>query len=135
MWYPTATTVGSTLLADLQALLGASDDVLAAQGDESTVVTIGENIRVERLGIATLVVVSQPPHTCTSCQDVIESSTRVLRKCKRFTRTCYIVDMLIAALTNELSLNCRACSDRWVGSIHTDERVGGVARYGIGVRI
>lgn len=82
IWYPSGNHPGSTLIADLQALLAAGDDVLASQGDESAVVTIGDNIRIERLDVATLVVVSQPPHTFSSCQDIITSCTQVLKQCK-----------------------------------------------------
>lgn len=82
IWYPSSNAPGSTLIADLQALLAAGDDVLASQGDESSVVTIGDDIRIERLDVATLVVVSQHPHTLSSCQDVITSCTRVLKQCK-----------------------------------------------------
>lgn len=82
MWYSSSTAPGSTLIADLQALLAAGDDILSSQGDESAVVTIGSTIRVERLSVATLVVVSQPPHTFSSCQEVIKSCTRTLKQRK-----------------------------------------------------
>lgn len=82
VWYPSSNAPGSTLIADLQALLAAGDDVLASQDDETSVVTIGDSIRIERLDVATLVVVSQRPHTFSSCQDVISSCTRVLKQCK-----------------------------------------------------
>eukprot|EP00177_Eucheuma_denticulatum_P007824 GFKZ01014239.1.p1 GENE.GFKZ01014239.1~~GFKZ01014239.1.p1 ORF type:complete len:270 (-),score=35.18 GFKZ01014239.1:1063-1872(-) len=80
MWYSSADAVGSAMLADLQALLAAGDDVLVSHADESSVVTVGEYIRIERLDLATLVVVSQPPHTFSSCLQVIAASTRVLKK-------------------------------------------------------
>lgn len=82
MWYSSANMVGSAMIADLQALLSAGDDVLASNADESLVVTVGETIRVERLDIATLVVVSQPPHTFNECLEVIASCTKVLKQCE-----------------------------------------------------
>lgn len=72
------------MVADLQALLSAGDDVLASHADESSVITVGETIRIERLDMATLVVVSQPPHTFHECLEVIASCSRVLKQCKCF---------------------------------------------------
>lgn len=82
VWY--ASGVGGTsLLPDVQALLSAGDDVLSKQKDEvAKVTTVGEYIRIERLNVATLVVVTQAPATCTECQVVIEGCTRVLKECK-----------------------------------------------------
>lgn len=80
MWYPSSGTVGASLLADLQALLSAGDDVLASQRDESCVVTIGKYVRIERLEVATLVVVAQRPASYITCQSAISYSTRVLKQ-------------------------------------------------------
>lgn len=78
VWYPPSSTVHASLMADVEALLSAGDDIMASHRDETVVVTVGTNIRIERLSIATLVVVTQPPHTISSCQDVIAASTKTL---------------------------------------------------------
>ncbi|CDF37913.1 unnamed protein product [Chondrus crispus] len=80
IWYPSGSRSGSTMIADLQALLAAGDDALASQGDETAVVTIGDDIRVERFDGATLVIVLQPSNTFSSCQDVIGSCSQVLEQ-------------------------------------------------------
>lgn len=82
IWYPSGSRSGSTMIADLQALLAAGDDALASQGDETAVVTIGDDIRVERFDGATLVIVLQPSNTFSSCQDVIGSCSQVLEQRK-----------------------------------------------------
>lgn len=82
IWYPSGSRSGSTMIADLQALLAAGDDVFASQGDETAVVTIGDDIRIERFDGATLVVVLQPSNTFSSCQGIIASCSCVLTQCK-----------------------------------------------------
>ena len=70
------------MLADVQALLSAGDDVLSGQRDEAVVVTVGEHLRIERLDLATLIVVTAPPATYTSCHGVITACTGVLKRCR-----------------------------------------------------
>ena len=81
VWYASGSS-GTTLLADVQALLCAGDDILSKQQDQSSVVTVGQHIRIERLSVATLVVGTRPPATCTDCQVAITRCTRVLNECK-----------------------------------------------------
>ncbi|PXF43350.1 hypothetical protein BWQ96_06913 [Gracilariopsis chorda] len=78
IWYSSSPVGGGTLLADLQALLSAGDDVLAKQGDESSVITLGNNVRIERLEAATMLVLTHPSSSCASVQNAIISCTRVL---------------------------------------------------------
>lgn len=87
VWYSSTPTTGATLLADIEALFAVGDDLLSTQQDRASVVTVGANVRIQRLDIATLVVVAQPPHTCYMCQDVISACAHVLSQCK-FTNTC-----------------------------------------------
>lgn len=82
VWYASTSSTGPTLLADIQALFAVGDDLLATQQDRTSVVTVGANVRIQRLDIATLVVIAQPPHTCTTCQDVISACAHVLTQCK-----------------------------------------------------
>lgn len=78
--YSSATATSASLIADVQALLSAGDDLLSLQRDETAVITVGVHVRIQRLDVATLVVVAQPPHTCTSCQGVISACTNVLQQ-------------------------------------------------------
>lgn len=89
VWYSSSPTTGSGLISDVQALLTVGDDLLSSKHevssskqDATAVVNIGSNIRIERLDMATLVVVTQPPHTCISCQQLISSCTNVLKNCE-----------------------------------------------------
>lgn len=82
MWYCAEATVGSSIIADLQALLAAGDDVLSSHADEANVITVGENVRIERLELATLMVVSETPKTFSDCLEVIGMCTKVLKQCK-----------------------------------------------------
>lgn len=82
LWYAADGRPAGTVVADVQALLDAADDVLAGQRDQATVVTLGPTVRIERLGPATLVVTAQPPATCMSCQRIIDGCTAVLRQRK-----------------------------------------------------
>lgn len=104
MWYSSANMVGSAMIADLQALLSAGDDVLASNADESSVVTVGETIRIERLDMATLVVVSQPPHTFNECLEVIASCTRVLKQCK-YLQSPFLICPGACAFTGDYVVN------------------------------
>lgn len=88
------------MIADMQALLSAGDDVLNAKGDQSGVVTIGDFVRIERLDGATFVVVSQKPTTVTGSQELIACYTSVLKQCK----LAYIVARKRYVLTK-----CSAC--------------------------
>lgn len=81
VWYASTQTTGATLIADIQALFAVGDDLLSVQRDQTSVVTIGTSIRIQRLDIATLVVVAQPPHTCTTSQGIISACTHVLKQC------------------------------------------------------
>lgn len=82
VWYASTPTTGTALLADIQALFAVGDDLLSPQQDYTSVVTVGAYVRIQRLDIATLVVIAQPPHTCTTCQDVISSCAHVLTQRK-----------------------------------------------------
>lgn len=88
VWYSARGTTEASLLADLQSLMNFADDVLAPRGNKVAVVTLGDYIRVERLQLATLVVVTQPPHTCNDCSRQIEEATHVLQRCKCFLDDC-----------------------------------------------
>ncbi|KAI0563249.1 hypothetical protein FGB62_44g153 [Gracilaria domingensis] len=79
VWYSSSPVGGGALLADLQALFAAGDDVLAKQGDESSVITLGETIRIERVESATLLVLTQPSSACTLVQEAITNCTVILR--------------------------------------------------------
>lgn len=89
VWYASTSSTGATLLADIQALFAVGDDLLATQQDRTSVVTVGANVRIQRLDIATLVVIAQPPHTCTTCQDVISACAHVLTRRKLSNRLSF----------------------------------------------
>lgn len=78
--YSSAAAKGASLIADVQALLSAGDDLLSSQQDQTSVVTVGVYVRIQRLDAATLIVVTEPPHTSTSCQGIISACTNVLQQ-------------------------------------------------------
>lgn len=80
MWYSSSRASDASLIANLQSLLNVSDDLLASRDDSTAVKTVGEHVRIERMALATLIVVCQAPHTYYSCQEAIASSTAVLEK-------------------------------------------------------
>lgn len=82
LWFSSRTATGASLIADTQALLTTGDDLLASKQDEMSVITVGTNIRIQRLSVATLVVITQPPHTYLSCRDIISACSTVLGHCK-----------------------------------------------------
>lgn len=82
IWYSSSSVGGGTLLADLQALLSAGDDVLAKQGDECSVITLGKNVRIERLEGATMLVLTHSSSSGAAVQHAIIACTRVLRNRK-----------------------------------------------------
>lgn len=53
----------ASLVVDLQGLMHAADDILATRRTKAGVLTLGRHIRIHRLALATLVVVTQPPAT------------------------------------------------------------------------
>ncbi len=81
-WYSTRGAGESSLVADLQGLMNVADDVLASRSNKAQVLTLGDHVRIQRLALATLIVVTQPPHTCNDCATEIEETTRVLQRCK-----------------------------------------------------
>lgn len=60
--------------------MNVADDVLGAAANKTQTLTLGEHVRIHRLALATLVVVTRPPHTCIECAEVIDESARVLQQ-------------------------------------------------------
>lgn len=80
VWYSSSRESESRIAADLQNLLNIADDLLAAKKDAANVVTLGDNMRVERMTLGTLLIICQYPHTCGSCRAIITESSSVLQK-------------------------------------------------------
>lgn len=74
------------LVADLQGLVHVADDVLSlpsTRGPSTTVeLSLGANVRIQRLTTAALVVATEPPTTCRDVGNEIERVTCVLQRCK-----------------------------------------------------
>lgn len=74
------------LVADLQGLVHVADDVLSmpsTRGPGATVeLSLGANVRIQRLATVALVVVTEPPTTCRDVGKEIERVTAVLQRRK-----------------------------------------------------
>lgn len=79
-WYSTRGDGDASLAADLQGLMNVADDVLAASANKTQMLTLGAHVRIHRLALATLVVVTRPPQTCIDCAPEIDETARVLQQ-------------------------------------------------------
>lgn len=80
VWYAGIRRDARRILADLQALTHVSDDMLGTRGDTTSSLALGNRVAVERLSIATLVVVASPMETTSSCRPVIDIAVSILSR-------------------------------------------------------
>lgn len=80
LWFSGGMDGEESVVADTRALVQAADDLLHRHGDQATLVSLGDCLRVERLSLATLVVATALPVTINSCADVIDSAASTLQK-------------------------------------------------------
>jgi hypothetical protein len=79
-WYSGYRDDEANVIADLQALLHVSDDVLVSRMDQTSRITIGDHIRIDRLSMGTLIVATAPSESHISCQGVINATTAMLQR-------------------------------------------------------
>jgi hypothetical protein len=80
LWYSGGRDGEASIVADVQALMHGTDDLLFARRDQAAVVLIGDCVRVERLSLATLVVATALPETTTSCGETIDAAAATLQR-------------------------------------------------------
>jgi hypothetical protein len=88
VWYPGYRDDETNVIADMQALLHVSDDILGSHGDQMSRITIGDRIRIDRLSLGTLIVATAPSETHISLQGVIDATTEMLQRCKCLNVIC-----------------------------------------------